>query len=212
MQRIDASGFIMPDGEFVALENVERMYTVAVAALDSPAKVAAAMLDLALDCDRRGRPDTAEAYFRKAIDLTDDDLAKAYCFLNLGRLKEKADDHPGAIAWYAKAFWLEPGTDETWYFLHNNMGYSLNELGRHREGEAYCRGAIAIDPHRHNAWKNLGIALEGLGRHADAAAAWLEAATLCPEDRRAMQLLEALAARRPHIAPLLQTAPRHDRS
>jgi tetratricopeptide (TPR) repeat protein len=199
MAKINASGFIMPDGEFVALENVERMYTAAVAALDSPAKVAAAMMELAVDCDRRGRLGVAEAYFRKAADLADTDPAKAYCFLNLGRLKEKADDYPGAIEWYAKAFWLEPGTDETWYFLHNNMGYCLNELGRHHEAEAYCRKAITIDPLRHNAWKNLGIALEGLGQHADAAAAWLEAATLCPEDGRAKQLLEKLAAERPEI-------------
>ena len=79
------------------------------------------------------------------------------------------------------------------------MGYCLNELGRHREAEAYCRKAITIDPRRHNAWKNLGIALEGLGQHADAAAAWIEAATLCPEDERAKRLLEKLAAGRPGI-------------
>jgi protein O-GlcNAc transferase len=199
MTRNDASGFIMPDGEFVALENVERMYAVAVAALDSPAKVAAAMVDLAVDCDGRGRPGAADAYFRKAADIADTDLAKAYCLLNLGRLKEKADDYPGAIEWYAKAFWLEPGTDDTWYFLHNNMGFCLDKVGRHREAEAYCRKAIAIDPRRHNAWKNLGIALEGLGQHADAASAWLEAATLCPEDPRAMRLLEQLTAERPEI-------------
>jgi tetratricopeptide (TPR) repeat protein len=199
LEKINASGFIMPDGEFIALENVERMYAASVAALESPAQVAAMMMELAVDCNRRGKPAAAEAYFRKAVDLADTDPAKAYCFLCLGQLREQVDDYPGAIEWCSKAFWLEPGSDETWYFLHNNLGYCLNETGCHREAEAYCRKAIAIDPRPHNAWKNLGIALEGLGDFTGAAAAFIEAATLCPEDGRAKRLLEQLAARRPEI-------------
>lgn len=58
-----------------------------------------------------------------------------------------------------------PGTDSTWYLLHNN----------------------------------LGIALEGQECFAEAAQAYLEAAEICPDDRRALRLLERLIATHPEI-------------
>jgi len=140
-----------------------------------------------------------EARLRERVEQAETDDERAYCLLTLGRLREQASDWPGAAKWYARAFWMQPGTDETWYFLHNNLGYCLNHLGEHQRAEAYCRRAIEIDPMRHNAWKNLGIALEGLGRHADAAAAWIEAATLCPADGRALRLLRKLVAEQPDL-------------
>lgn len=157
-----------------------------------------------------------EAWLRERVEQVETDDERAHCLLNLGRLREQADDWPGAARWYARAFWLQPGTDETWYFLHNNLGYCLNRLGEHRGAEAYCRRAVEIDPLRHNAWKNLGTALEGLGRYAEAARAWVEAATLCPEDERAVRLLRKLAAERPelglgNLVPARDAAPSAER-
>jgi tetratricopeptide (TPR) repeat protein len=63
-----------------------------------------------------------------------------------------------------------------------------------------CLEAMAIDPGRHNAHKNLGIALEGLGRYAEAAQSYGMAARLCPQDRRAHDLLEKLKRARPLVA------------
>ena len=56
-----------------------------------------------------------------------------------------------------------------------------------------------MDPSHHNAHKDLGIALEGQGCFVQAAQAYLEAATLCPDDQRALRLLQRLTAAHPEI-------------
>ena len=103
------------------------------------------------------------------------------------------------MSWYRKAFLMEPGRDDTWYLLHNNLGYCMNRLGRYAEGAEFCRKAIRIDPDRHNAHKNLGIAQEGLGQHVDAAASYITAAENCRADPRAFLHLEVLIRSHPEI-------------
>ena len=83
--------------------------------------------------------------------------------------------------------------------LNNNLGYSLNQVGRHGEAEACCRAAIAIDAGRHNAHKNLGISLEGQGKYLEAAQCFLKAAQAAPDDLRALGHLEDLLARHEEI-------------
>ena len=78
------------------------------------------------------------------------------------------------------------------YFLYNNAGYCLNNLGEHKEAEGFCRQAIAIDSTRHNAYKNLGIALQGQEKYQEAAKAYRTADSICPEDPRAKNLLNNL--------------------
>jgi len=175
----NADGFIMRDGEFISLDDVERMFSAASEFLDSPSKVAGMMIDLALDCERKGRHGTAQAYLEKALGLFETDRERSSCLLGIGLTRENAGD-----------FAVD---------LDNNTGYCLNELGRHGEAEGFCRKAIQIDPDRHNAHKNLGVALEGLGRHAEAAASFLAAAEMCPEDQRAFRLLEELSRSHPEI-------------
>jgi len=195
----NADGFIMRDGEFISLDDVERMFSAASEFLDSPSKVAGMMIDLALDCERKGRHGTAQAYLEKALGLFETDRERSSCLLGIGLTRENAGDFAGAVEVYGRALGIDPGDKETWYFLHNNTGYCLNELGRHGEAEGFCRKAIQIDPDRHNAHKNLGVALEGLGRHAEAAASFLAAAEMCPEDQRAVRLLEELSRSHPEI-------------
>ena len=40
---------------------------------------------------------------------------------------------------------MAPKKRKVSYVLHNNIGYSLNALGRFAEGEKYCRAAIEMD-------------------------------------------------------------------
>jgi Flp pilus assembly protein TadD len=75
----------------------------------------------------------------------------------------------------------------------------LNILRRHPEAEANCRAAIAIDPSRHNAYKNLGLALAGQGRPLEAARCLLEADRRCPTDGRARRHLAELLAENPEL-------------
>ena len=90
--------------------------------------------------------------------------------------------------------------NDTWYLLNNNLGYSLNRIGRHAEAEAYCRAAIAIHAGRYNAYKNLGLSLEGQGRLFEAARCFLKAAKAAPDDLRALGHFEDLLARHEEFA------------
>ena len=86
-----------------------------------------------------------------------------------------------------------------WHFLNNNLGYSLNQIGRHGEAEAYTRAAIAIDPGRHNAHKNLVISLQGQGNYLEAPRSFLRATHAQPDDVRALDHLEDLLAKHEEI-------------
>ncbi len=86
---------------------------------------------------------------------------RAECCLGAGGLMEKLGDFEAAASLYRRILPLEPVNPDVWYFCHNNLAYSLNQLGRYAEAESYCRRAIAIDPRRHNAYKNLGLVLGG---------------------------------------------------
>jgi tetratricopeptide (TPR) repeat protein len=97
-----------------------------------------------------------------------------------------------AEEYYKQGLTLEPTDWHTSYFLLNNRGYSLNQLGRFEEAEGCCRAATQSDPLLYNAWKNLGVALEGLGLYFEAAKACILAIRVCPLDRRAFTHLAAL--------------------
>ena len=94
------------------------------------------------------------------------------------------------------------------YYLHNNLGYSLNQLGRFEEGELYCRRAIGITSKPQNAHKNLGLALQGQGKYAEAAGCFVTATQANASDGRSVKHLEELIQQHPELefefGPLLQ--------
>jgi Tfp pilus assembly protein PilF len=141
-----------------------------------------------------GRPEAAMAGVSRLLAGTGDPEKRAGGYLALGQLLEQQHRFADAAAMYATGLETGAVTGEVGYFLHNNQGYCLNALGRHGEAEACCRAAIALDPRRHNAYKNVGIALAGQGRVPEAAQALLEADRRCPADPRA----------RRHLVDLLQ--------
>jgi len=125
--------------------------------------------------------------FRRADELFPEDEATL-----AGLIFEKMGDYRSAIECYREAFSLPREKDRTWYFLHNNLGYCLNQLGRHDEAEKMCRAAIEIDPGSYNAYKNLGVALQGQGIYPEAAVLFLRAAFAFPPDPRSIGHLEDL--------------------
>ena len=199
MEHTRAEGFILPDGEFIPIDDATRMHAQAGKWLRRPREVLEFLSALAQECAAKGRFASAQQYFELLLETNEDEAVKAYCLLSIGQLQEQQENYVAAIDWYRKAFRLHPGTDATWYLLHNNLGYCLNRFGLHLEAEGMCRRAVAIDPGRHNAHKNLGIALEGRGCYAQAAREYLAAAKLCPEDPRALRLLRRLAAMHPEL-------------
>ncbi len=124
---------------------------------------------------------------------------KAHACLSSGQKMEQIRDFDSAVTCYSLAFGLEPQANDVWYFIHNNLGYSLNQLGKRDEAEVYCRQAIQINPERHNAFKNLGAALEGQGQYVEAAHHFAQAVVLQPEDTRAFEHLETLMEAHPGL-------------
>jgi tetratricopeptide (TPR) repeat protein len=86
-----------------------------------------------------------------------------------------------------------------WYFINNNLGFSLNTLGQFAQGEIYCRKAIEVNASRPNAHKNLGIALAGQGEHREAARSFVAATQANAADARAFRLLQDLLRQHPEL-------------
>lgn len=143
--------------------------------------------------------DDANRILEQALADTDDPEKRAYCCLQLGVLMEEHNAFGSAARWYSRGHALEPLDGPLWYFLNNNLGYSLNQILRFPDAEGYCRAAIAVDGSRHNAYKNLGVSLTGQKRFAEAAASFVKATRTLPADRRALLCLEHLVAARPEL-------------
>jgi tetratricopeptide (TPR) repeat protein len=146
-----------------------------------------------------GKIDQAFERLRQLLDGATDLEAKARIVLALGQTAEASSDYELAARFYRQALSLEPSVTDTWYFIHNNLGFSLNQLGRFSDGERCCRQAIAINPQRSNGYKNLGLALQGLGVYRQAAEAFVAATQANASDNRSLGHLEALLEAHPEL-------------
>ena len=149
-----------------------------------------------------GQGEKATAILRGLLKRVPGLEMRAQIVLALGQTAETAKDYALAERFYREALSMEPMRTEVWYFIHNNLGYSLIQLGRHADAERCCRSAIDIDPARGNAHKNLGLALEGQGRFEDAARAYVAATQANAADARAYRRLEELVGERPELGTL----------
>ena len=124
---------------------------------------------------------------------------KAACVLVMGAAAEKKQDFEAAVRFYREALAMEPICNDVWYFIHNNLGYSLNMLGHFAEGEKRCRAAIEINPFRPNGHKNLGISLAGQGHYHEAAQCFVNATDNNAGDTRSFGLLKDLLQQHPEL-------------
>ena len=204
MKRPDASRFryslphLPPAGAVVLpVEDMEKVLLEKLGA--EPANPIPAMWELAHFYKQIGKLDLAREQFRHLLDRTEDPEFKAQIVLSLGQTAEKAGDFDLAVEFYRQAMSFEPVHPHAWYFIHNNLGYSLIQLGRFADAEVYCRKAITITPERPNAHKNLGLALQGQDSNMEAAAAFVAASRANASDARALGHLEALLADHPEL-------------
>ena len=58
---------------------------------------------------------------------------------------EKKENFKAAVQHYREALCLKPNDISTSYLLYNNLGFSLNKLGKYKEGEMSCVTALKID-------------------------------------------------------------------
>jgi len=129
---------------------------------------------------------------------------KAYEKLAAGCNAEKIGDFARAVSEYRVGLDYPSEDFDTSYFLHNNLGFSLIQIGKYAEAEHYCRLAIEINPHRYNAHKNLGLALQSQGQLVEAALS-LQLASVMSNNPRAGKHLDELLAEHPEIKEHLKT-------
>ena len=152
----------------------------------------------AVHYSKTGRNLMAFQILDKFASFTMCDEDKAFFRMTAGRVAEQEGEFEVAANEYRDGLEHPTSDEETAYFLHNNLGYSLIQLEKYAEAEEYCRKAINIDSTRYNAHKNLGLALKGQGLYMEAAKS-LDFASVITEDPRAKKHLEDLLAEHPEI-------------
>jgi Tfp pilus assembly protein PilF len=166
---------------------------------EEKAQPADALWQLARFYQQSKQADKGLACLRQALSHMPDPEKKAHCVLAMGQLMETVQDYQSAVRYYKEALALEPVQNDIWYFINNNLGFSLNTLRRFAEGESYCRRALEITPERPNAHKNLGIALAGQSDFAGAARCFVSATQANAADPRAFHLLLDLLKEHPEL-------------
>jgi tetratricopeptide (TPR) repeat protein len=146
-----------------------------------------------------GRQDLSHRYLFLLMELTEDPEKRALYWLTLGQIMEEIQDFEKAIDCYKQGYRMEPTSSWVGYFLNNNLGYSMVQIGLFEEAEPYLRAAIEIDPKRHNAYKNLGLSLQGQRKYSEAVNFYLESIRTNPFDPRALKHLEALVDEHPEL-------------
>lgn len=99
----------------------------------------------------QSQPDKAKKVFEKAADLRPPNFPACY---NLARLKQRENDHMGAISIYRAMLEKQPGLGEAW----NNLGVAYRETGDQDEAISCFQRAVAFAPDMAEAWNNLGVA------------------------------------------------------
>jgi DNA-binding transcriptional MerR regulator len=117
--------------------------------------------------------DQAEELYGQAIRL-DPSLAIAYT--NLGNIRFRRGDEPGAERLYRRAIEIDSHQPEA----HYNLGYVMLEHGDARRATEYFERALEGDPKFADAQFNLAMAWEQLGDRARARPHWQQYLVLEP--------------------------------
>jgi tetratricopeptide (TPR) repeat protein len=158
-----------------------------------------AFWSLAVLYSRTGRQREAAACIARLRAMVVNDEEHARCQLAMGQLQEQLGDFEAAVHFYRGGLELSPRPGDTGYWLNNNLGYSLIQLGRPSEALALLEAAIAIDGTRPNAHKNLGLAHDHLGTYALAVRCFVKATQANASDPRSMKHLETIIAAHPEV-------------
>ena len=189
--------YILPDWETVTHEEIKKLL---ISQFEERGEECTETLwALVRLYSKDGQQDRAVGYVKRLIEMSDDSEEHAFYVFTLGQLMEQMDDYASAKAYYEYSLGMRPCNEDLWYLIHNNLGYSLNQLGQHRDAEPYLKRAISIDSHRPNAYKNLGLACEGLERLREAIECYITATQVKPSDRRSLGHLENLVDKHPSL-------------
>ena len=126
---------------------------------------------------KRGKPEDAEAFYKKAVALDPEDIRVRSLYGNFLYEQTRIDE---AVAQWQALLRLAPDHYPTLV----NLGSVLTELNRAPEAATMLRQAIAIEP-TYMAWSNLGTAFSRANRYDDAVEAYREALKIDDGDRLA---------------------------
>ena len=186
-----------PDGRAVTLEEYEREVLQRLEEGSSSRRQS--LWELSVLYGATGRQEQSLECLKKLAVLTGGPEERARCYLAIGAQRERVQDFEGAVSYYKAAYGLEPQNTDAWYWINNNLGYSLVQLGRFQEAEAYLHGAVAIDQTRPNAHKNLGLASLGQNRLEAAVNYFVRATQANASDGRSLGHLEQLVRAHPEL-------------
>lgn len=187
----------LPEGEALTGSEIEGRLREKLAA--SGGTCIESLWSLASLYQKTGHLDEATRCIQRFIELADDPEKIGSGYLALGQLEESRGNFVAAAKRYREALALEPCSKLTWYLIHNNLGYSLNQTGDHGDAIPYLQRAIEIDPTRPNAFKNLGLAHQALGNPIMAAELFITATQVNAADPRSLNHLIALMEANPAL-------------
>ena len=155
----------------------------------------------------QSRPDKAKKVFEKAADLRPPYFPACY---NLARLKQRENDHKGAISIYRAMLEKQPNIGEAW----NNLGVAYREIGDPDEAISSFRRAVAFAPYMAEAWNNLGVAQDELNMIENASKSYRKAIEIRPDYASAhlnlgisLQKLRRFKEAKKHYKKVLETNP-----
>jgi tetratricopeptide (TPR) repeat protein len=183
-EELSGVAYMLPDGRVIAVEDAESFFAHLAETEKNPEELKRLLWGLARECDESAKYDGAVAYLEKILTLEEGPDDRARCFLVMGQVFERKMDFPAAVAAYSRAFTLPARENDTWYLLNNNLGFSLNQIGRHEEAEHCLLRAAQARPEDFRALDHLEDLLaqhDEIGRdHPEI----LEAAQECREAAR----------------------------
>jgi len=122
----------------------------------------------------KGQLDKAKNAFTKAAELKPLNISALY---NLAILKQRENDHPGAITIYKKMLEAQPDFGQAW----NNLGIAFQETMNPDEALSCFQKAVEFAPEMAEAWNNLGVAQDELNMVENSSASYKTAIKLRPE-------------------------------
>ena len=155
----------------------------------------------------QSQPEQAMRFFRKAAALNPSFLPAVY---NLAWLKQRENDHKGAISIYRSMLEKHPDNGLVW----NNLGVAYRETGTPDEALNCFEKAVKFAPGMAEAWNNLGVAQDEFNLSENASEAYIKAIEIRPDYASAhfnlglsLQKLKRFDEAEIHYKKVLETRP-----
>jgi len=155
----------------------------------------------------RSQPDKAQKVFEKAAELRPPYLPACY---NLARLKQRDNDHKGAISIYRAILERRPDYGQAW----NNLGIAQREIGDQDEALSCFQRAVEFAPDMAEAWNNLGVSQDEFNMIQDASKSYRKAIEIRSDYASAhfnlgvsLQKLRLFKEAEDHYKKVLETKP-----